>query len=219
MKTTAARIPPRDSPFPAIGINRTCAACCTRVMAACARSAAATCLATTEATWNIFGRKGRWKKIQLTAVIDFFRLNRDARLVRERNRLRAAELNALDEGRIEDAKRMAIRFRPHSLVAKQILADRAPQYLPTFEEELRWLLQDALAELLVAVEMQDQAELTDSPQERLTKELLWAFAALWLEPLTGNAAEVESLLQDADLTEIVRPFLDALNSCAAAGRV
>jgi hypothetical protein len=286
-----------------IGINRTCAACCTRVTAACARFAAATCLATTEATSSIFGQRARSRKMRthggywwlaydlnnyllscslcnrvrkrdrfplrpgarlrttysqrkrlqterrlllhpewdpvedwlrvrwedslclvkpqqnlsaaahnrVQLVIDFFRLNYDARLVRERNRLRDAVLNALDQGRSEDAKRMAIRFRPHSLVAKQVLADRAPQYLPTFGEELRWLLQDALNELLVAIEMQDQADLTDSPQERLTKELLWAFAALWLEPLTGNAAAVESLLEDTDLTEIVRPFLDAFH--------
>jgi hypothetical protein len=79
------------------------------------------------------------------------------------------------------------------------------------EEALRWLLQDALNELLVAVELRDQADLTDDRQQRLTKALLWAFAALWLEPLTGNAADVELLLDEAELTEIVRPFLEAFD--------
>ncbi len=147
------------------------------------------------------------KRVQL--VIDFFSLNHDVRLVRERNRLRDDVLDALDQERGEDAKYMALRFRPHSLVAKQILANRALQYLPTIEEELRWLLHVALKELLVAVELQDRSGLTDSPHERLTKELLWTLAALCLEPLTGNRADVESLLEDADMTEIVRPFIDA----------
>ena len=124
------------------------------------------------------------KRAQL--VIRFFRLNEDPRLVRERNRVRADVVQALDEGRLIDARRCAIRFRPHSLVARQILADRSPQHLPSLKEELQWLLQDALQELRLAMELQDDPDLADDSQVKLTKELLWTFAALWSEPLTGH---------------------------------
>jgi uncharacterized protein (TIGR02646 family) len=147
------------------------------------------------------------KRVQL--VIDFFRLNQDVRLVRERRRVRDEVVKALDDGRINDARRFAIRFQPHSLVARQVLIDCAAQHLPSPDDELQWLLQDALDELLLALELEHEMGAVDDSQERLTKELLWTFAALWLEPLTGNPADVESLLQDADLTDIVRPFLDA----------
>ena len=150
-------------------------------------------------------------RARVQKVIDFFCLNGDGRLVRERKQVRDDVVKLLDEGRADDARQFAIRFRPHSLAARQILADLSPQHLPSPEDELRWLLNDALEELILSLELQNQDDPADDSQEKATTELLWTFAALWSEPLTGRRADVETLLQDANLTEIVKPFLDALN--------
>jgi uncharacterized protein (TIGR02646 family) len=150
-------------------------------------------------------------RARIQQVIDFFWLNRDVRLVRARKRVRDDVLKALDEGRANEARHLAIRFRPHSLVARQILVDRSPQHLPGPEDELQWLLNDALEELILSLELQNRDDPPDAAQERATKELLWTFAALWAEPLTGRRSDVEALLHDASLTEVVRPFFDALH--------
>jgi hypothetical protein len=120
-------------------------------------------------------------------------------------------LAALDGGRLDEARCCAIRFRPHSLVARQILADRLPEYLPSLDEEVQWLLHDAVEELLLAMEMQGDSALADDSQAKLAKELLWTFAAIWSEPLTAHRTDVESLLEETSLTDIVKPFFDALN--------
>jgi len=153
----------------------------------------------------------RASRTRVHQVIRFFRLNHDPQLIRERNRVRGEVLAALEEDRVADARSHAIRFRPHSLVARQILGDHSPQHLPSLREELQWLLHDALKDLLLAMELRDDPDLADDSQAKLIKELLWTFAALWSEPLTGHRPDVESILQEASLTNIVRPFFEALN--------
>ena len=53
-----------------------------------------------------------------------FRINRNVRLIRERNRIRERVLEALENDNEAKAKQHAIRFRGHSLVARRFWSIR-----------------------------------------------------------------------------------------------
>jgi hypothetical protein len=57
-------------------------------------------------------------RIQVAGALGFFHINSDPDLIGERVLVREAVLDALDAGREDDARRMAIRYLPHSLVAR-----------------------------------------------------------------------------------------------------
>jgi hypothetical protein len=149
-------------------------------------------------------------RAQVEYTLDFFRINTDPRLVRERVRIRNRVEKDIDEGRIERARARAIRYRPHSLVARQILSDRG-QSLPSAHEELRWLLADLLADLDQALEILEKpgpSEIAD----KLKNEVLWSLATLWRDSSGGMRNEVESFLVQEEILDPVRDLARLLNT-------
>lgn len=149
-------------------------------------------------------------KVQIEGTLEFFRINVDPELLRERNAVRNAVLKAFDEKDFDAARMLAVRYRPHSLVAKQMLAEHAPAHLPSPKDETRWLLEDLMATLLYALDL-----LEKRPQDRILKEqveeLLWSFAVLWRDPPAGTSqAEVEAFLTKQEIITQVRKYLNKL---------
>ena len=147
---------------------------------------------------------------QVEKTLAFFRINEDYQLVRERNRVRREVFDALDADNRDRARTLAIRFRPHSLVAKQMLAHEAPELLPTGEQELAWLLEDTFENLLLALKM-----MGDGPsdlQKRQAKELLWQLATLWWCPPKGTSSQVEAFLERRQVRSHVEPYLKGLTT-------
>jgi len=73
-------------------------------------------------------------------VLLFFRVNLKAPQRRRRLELQRVLLDNVERNKAEEVREFAIRFRPHSIVARQILAEKAPDLLPTPEQELEWLI-------------------------------------------------------------------------------
>jgi hypothetical protein len=146
-------------------------------------------------------------------AVDFFRLNVDPDLVRARLKVIEAVQEALDEGDGVKAGLLAVRFRPHSFVAREMLADVAPEYLPTSRVELEWLLGALLEELDLALILNER-----TPHEFVKlriEELLWSLAALWLDPPAGTSADLDAFFAKQQVDPLIRPRRNEL--AAAAG--
>ncbi len=137
----------------------------------------------------------------IAETISFFKVNQDVRLVRQRMSVRNAVVTAIESGRIADAREMAIRFQPHSLVARQILVDTMIS-LPTPPEELSWLVKDIVIEIGTGLALIDTRN-----EENIAKQLsegMWSLAVLRRTADVATAAFLESKLAEMDLSEDVR---------------
>lgn len=145
---------------------------------------------------------------RIKSVLVFFRLNRRSGLTKRRMEIKREVIGKLAEGKADEIKHLAIRFQPHSLVAKQILEAHAPGALPTPEEEIEWLLNSLSAELIQ--KLKDlRTEWTDR-DEREANELIWALAILWKDPPAGTPDSVKAYLDGKGLTELVQKFFALL---------
>ncbi len=134
--------------------------------------------------------------VQVEATLAFFQLNTDPRLIGERIQVLYDVTKDIEDGRIDDARARAIRFRPHSLVARQVLTDLG-HALPAADEELRWLLDDLLKDLGFAFQIL-KSHPSDSPKhepaEKQKEELLWSLAFLWHDLPANMRSAVDSFL-------------------------
>src|SRR5262245_61892761 len=96
---------------------------------------------------------------------------------------------AVTKGKTAQVSSLAIRFRPHSLIARQLLALKAPQDLPSADDELKWLLNDGLKDLDFTLQLL-RIDKGDQNLKRQAGELLWMFAVIWKDPPLGNAFAV-----------------------------
>ncbi len=127
----------------------------------------------------------RIQKLQVTGTIELLKLNHPD-LLRERNQRRKKVQAALDQNRGKEAGRLAIRYRPHSLVAVRMLENRAPEALPTPAEESRWLLAKIFERL--AITQRELGSAPDGVLRRAVDELLWSYAVLWHDSPAGTDA-------------------------------
>lgn len=147
---------------------------------------------------------------QVKKTLDFFRINKDSGLVRERNEMRDEVLKLLESREFARVCVMAVRYRPHSLIAKQILAAHAPAHLPTPRQELLWLLGDFLKNLENITGLLKRWP-GDARLEIDRKEVAWSLAALWRDPPAGtSAADVETFLDSKGIIDLVRKFYERL---------
>ncbi|HSN99582.1 MAG TPA: hypothetical protein VLS89_14910 [Candidatus Nanopelagicales bacterium] len=148
-------------------------------------------------------------------TVDFFRLNKDIRLVRERILARNEVAELLGEhlgnptnARREKLRRLASRYRPQGMTVRAFLEDFAPEIaLPSPEEELRWLLEEIDELLLLDARCAD----TDDACTRDAEELRWALAVLWKDPPAGTPALIEQWLDETGWREVVEPKYRQLN--------
>ncbi len=146
---------------------------------------------------------------QVQGTLEFFRINRNPRLMQERNRVREEVLEALDHNDRARAKQRASRFRSHSLVARQILQDQQqPDLIPTPVEELQWFINEELRLLDTTLELWEQKP-DDESLSRTAQEHRWMLAALWRDPPVGTSSDVERLLP-RPLRVRLQPFVDRL---------
>jgi uncharacterized protein (TIGR02646 family) len=143
-------------------------------------------------------------------TIKFFRLNLDLGHIKGRMAVRDRVVLDLDEGRTEEVRRSAIRYCPHSLVAKTLLAAKSPQDLPTVEDEVRWLVDELSRGFKVLVRALENSKLTDDSKVRQADELLWALAVLWKDPPNGAPENVAKMLEDRGMRDAVAEYLGKL---------
>jgi hypothetical protein len=150
-------------------------------------------------------------RAQVEQTLKFFLINEDPDLLRERKEARDRVVEALTARDFKAAGMLAVRYRPHSLIARQILLDRhAAAHLPTPADELRWLLDDLMETLIQALKL-----LVDWPGDRRLRdrasELLWSFAVLWRNPPAGTSpGDVEQYLRGERVLDKVREYYDKL---------
>jgi uncharacterized protein (TIGR02646 family) len=149
-------------------------------------------------------------QIQVEGTLKFFRINSDPRLVRDRKEFRDLVAEDIEKNRTDEVRSRAIRYRPHSLVARQVLIDRGER-LPSEQEELAWLLNHLLAYLDLALDILEDVG-PNAPCERLMREVLWSFAALRHDPPGVMRDQVESFLAQKEILPTVREYARLLTS-------
>ncbi|ETX05628.1 MAG: hypothetical protein ETSY2_21830 [Candidatus Entotheonella gemina] len=147
------------------------------------------------------------QRVQVQGTLDFFRINRSPRLIQERNNIRNNVLNALDQGDNVQVKQSASRFRPHSLIARQMIQDRQRlDLMPTPLEELRDFVLAELTLLDIAFRLLDQHPEDDS-LKRVAQEQLWILVALWYDPPVATSSDAERFLPPM-IQDRLRPYLN-----------
>jgi uncharacterized protein (TIGR02646 family) len=127
---------------------------------------------------------------RIDGVIAFYRLNRDVTLLRERQAVADEVLALIEAGQLQEAAERAIRFRPHSFVARQILVEGGlADCLPDEGTEIRWLFAEIVGTVSETVDV-----LRLFPKDRLLKdeldELLWSVTVL----VASGAGDVDAML-------------------------
>ncbi len=158
-------------------------------------------------------------RAQVNKTLEVFHINTDPRLVRVRMRVVDTVLNCLKEGQTARARHRAIRYRAHSLVARQILIDKRQELastqeelrLPSPQEELRWLLWSRLNDLDPALKVLDEHG-PDEKAENQKVEVFWSLATLWHDSPGGMHAEVEAFLIQEAILDPVREYARGLNT-------
>lgn len=143
----------------------------------------------------------RTKRTQVEAMIEYFRFNLDPKLIRERTKKADKVTKLIEEGKLDEAGKLAIRYRPHSLVARQILLDTyGADYLPTPSAEFQFLLDDLFEDLREVLRLLGRRpydrELLDDADE-----LLWTLAIWVAAPPDGAPVDLAGLLEQHGLTE------------------
>lgn len=115
---------------------------------------------------------------RINQSIDFFRINRDIHLVRERQEVLDRVTQAIEEGHTETARALAVRYSPQSAVARAVIHEVAPHLLPDHRFEQEWLLTEISRELELITRIRERAP-DDQRSQIDWDEALWTIAALW----------------------------------------
>lgn len=150
------------------------------------------------------------QRAQVEETLEMFRINIDTDLLEERTRVRNEVADAVLSGEFDRARVLAVRYQPHSLVARQILAEKAPAHLPSPGDELRWLM-GYFVERRLLMKRTLETKPGDSNLKAGLDELDWSFATLWRDPPGGlTPADVERFLSDHAILDEVRRRYDLL---------
>jgi uncharacterized protein (TIGR02646 family) len=146
---------------------------------------------------------------------DLFRLNVDsellkARLVAVHTALKLAD-KALDgdEESLAELKERAIRYSPHSFAVRQVIVRHAqrPEYLPSPDEELVWLLNELLSMLHLALNaLQERPK--DSRETDQRNRCAWALAVLMKDPPALSTVAIRTRLEHEGVLHLVLPFYE-----------
>ncbi len=110
-----------------------------------------------------------------------FRLNQELHYIQTRKHAYHECYQARKSGNLEDVRRKASRYQPHSLIYRFLLEKLAPQSLPSPREELAWLLED-LYQRLRDLHNLEKLYPMDQKTRKDKDETLWALAVLWKQP-------------------------------------
>lgn len=152
--------------------------------------------------------------LRVETTIGHLQLN-FAKLLKQRSEAIICTLKALkharagDRKRIREIRRMASRFQPYGATIRQILAKKAPDFVPTPEEDLKGLVVDLLA-VLSATDAALARTPRSRPDQRFRTEILWALAVLWKDPPAASPALIENWLLKAKRRSEVADLLARL---------
>jgi uncharacterized protein (TIGR02646 family) len=159
---------------------------------------------------------GRLDTKRCRTTMDFFRLNKDSELKKARliavhyalNLIEKAEKG--DTASAKELREKAVRFSSHSFAVRQaILLKGKPEYLPSLEEEVEWLLEDLITILNFALEA-----VADDPNSTTEKDrrdrCAWALAVLMKDPPALATTLIRERLVAENLLEIVQPLYNRL---------
>jgi hypothetical protein len=150
---------------------------------------------------------------QVEGMIDFFKLNIRHRLVGDRIGMAQDVVTLIDQQNYAQAGQQAIRYRPHSLLARQILIDRhQAQHLPVPEVEFEWLFSNIRRELELAMDILESHILSFN-EYRPFNELIWSLAVLVADPRPGTPANLAQRLTQLGLFELVDNCLQEMALC------
>jgi uncharacterized protein (TIGR02646 family) len=152
---------------------------------------------------------------RIEATIRFFKLNEYVPLIRNRFETVNEALESLklarqgDTSQEQKVRKMASRYKPHGMAVRQMVAELAPEWLPSPSEELRWLIQDFSRDLHFAAKA-----LANTPGSKVVKktaeEVFWALAVLWKHPPVGSPAQVEAWLAAESWRDAVLDYYEKL---------
>ncbi len=143
--------------------------------------------------------------------IEFYRINTDQHLIRERTDVLDAASEALEAEDFDRASSLAVRFNRQSLVARQLLKNVAPDHLPDEDYELGWLLGRIIREFDILTSV-----LVDYPDDRSELELeetIWALSTLLA---TKDKAKVNSVCSKLGILGDVQDRAGKLRSIPVA---
>lgn len=160
---------------------------------------------------------GRIETSRCRTTVEFFRLNKDSELRKARQiavhyALRLIE--KADSGDLQsrdELRQKAVRFNAHSFAVRQaILLKKKPEYLPTQEEEVNWLIDELVSILLFALQTLKE-EPTNTTERDRRDRCAWALAVLMYDPpaLTTDIIRARLAKEDGVL-EVVQSFYDRL---------
>jgi uncharacterized protein (TIGR02646 family) len=158
-----------------------------------------------------------------TTTRDFFRLNLDSELLKARLVAVHGALQLADEAMegneksLAELKRRAVRYSPHSFAVRQVIVRHAqrPQYLPSPDEELTWLIDEFLEMLRFALNALD--EKPKDPRESDQRDrCAWALAVLMKDPPALSTETIRTRLEAEGVLDIVLPFYEDIKDLPPA---
>ena len=147
---------------------------------------------------------------RVAKTIELFQLNSNVELQQAWARVKWRLGGRLKENSRERAMRMALRFRPHSIVARDMLRQVRPEWLPSPPEEAAWLLERMLGRLrrIRALMKHKRSPLLPAQADRV----LWAIACLTRASWHSASADIATILKECDFAGEVSEYASQLVS-------
>lgn len=161
---------------------------------------------------------------QVQSVIDLFGLNLDATVRSKRSRAHEAAVRALEQGRWNELRRMAMRHLEHSFPARLLLTKIAPEHLPSEREELVDLTGVLWADLRFHIhEIRNLIVRGKKPRPldlRQVDVYCWSLLVLQREEVVRERLAELLTLETDELAEImVGEFQRVAKSSSVSGRI
>jgi uncharacterized protein (TIGR02646 family) len=154
---------------------------------------------------------GRTETKRCQQTVDFFRLNLDSELRAARQITLHLALKLIEEANQgnttseAELRQRAVRFRPHSFAVREAIKLKGkPEYLPSPQEEVEWLLNDLLQVMQFALDALAQGPSTTERDRR--DRCAWALAVLMKDPPALSTQDIRARLVQENVLAIVEPF-------------
>lgn len=158
----------------------------------------------------------RTEKKRCQETLSFFRINLDSELRKARLVAVHVALNLIEkanEGDVEsrdELRQKAVRFCPHSFAIRQaIMLKGRPEYLPTLEEEVQWLLSDLVELLVLSLDSLEQFPASPTEADRRDR-CAWALAVLVRDPPALTREAIRTRLEQEKVWTTVEPFYNLI---------
>ncbi len=134
----------------------------------------------------------------------------DTRFIQARREVLSKVLECIEQGKVEDARRAASRYAPHSQIARAVLQQENIQ-VPTADEELGWLTRQLVETLDVALALTEE-DLQRKDAQNDAEGMCYALAGLLLAPPVGSPETVRHILEEAELLDDIDSYAQKLNA-------